>query len=156
MTLTAAELMTAPVVTAHPEASLAEVAKILVGKKITAIPICNPDGTLAGVISEADVVRPFRESLLRKRQHWLELLANGEDLSQDFLDYLRQDTKPARDMMTKHVVTASKDATLPELAELMISHGVKRIPIVDSGKVIGIVSRSDLLRAISKQPALMV
>jgi CBS domain-containing protein len=57
--------------------------------------------------------------------------------------------------MARHVVTAGRDATANELAELMIAHGVKRIPIVEDGKLVGIVSRSDLLRAIAKVPEAM-
>jgi CBS domain-containing protein len=149
MTITAGELMTSPVFTTDLQASVAEVADLLVDKHVSAIPVCKPDGSLAGIISEADVVRPFRESAQRKRKRWLDLLSEGEALSQDFLEYLREDTKRAADLMARHVVTASRNATLAELAELMISHGVKRIPIVDGGKVVGIVSRSDLVRGIA-------
>jgi CBS domain-containing protein len=58
--------------------------------------------------------------------------------------------------MAPHVITAGKDATVAQLAELMVAHGVKRIPIVDGGKLIGIVSRSDLLRAIAEEPAELI
>ena len=154
MSITARELMTSPVITTDPTASLYQVAELLVHKNISAIPVCEPDGSLAGIISEADVMRPFRETAHRKRKRWLDLLAEGEDLSQEFLDYLRQDTKPAVDLMARHVVTAGPDASLEELAEMMTAHGVKRIPIVENGKLTGIVSRSDLLRGITQMHAI--
>jgi CBS-domain-containing membrane protein len=156
MGVTAADLMTSPAVTAQPEASLAEIADLMVSKNISAIPVCKADGTIAGIISEADVVRPFRESARRKRERWLAFFAEGEPLSPDFLDYMRQETKSAADLMAPHVITAGKDATVAQLAELMVAHGVKRIPIVDGGKLIGIVSRSDLLRAIAEEPAELI
>jgi CBS domain-containing protein len=156
MPITAADLMTSPVITVQPHASLAEIADILVAKSITAVPVCAPDGTIVGIVSEADIVRPFRESARAKRERWLVLLAEGEALSDSFLDYLRQDTKSAADVMTKPVVTATTGTTLAQLAELVVSRGVKRIPIVDGGKLVGIVSRSDLLRAIAKAPAMTV
>jgi CBS domain-containing protein len=152
MTVTAADLMTTPAITVDPNASIGQVAELLVDQKISALPVCKPDGSLAGIISELDVMRPFREAMRRKRDRWLGLIAEGEALSPDFLEYLKTDTKLASDLMARHVVTASPAATLPELAELMVEHGVKRIPIVEGGRLVGIVSRSDLLRAISKSP----
>ena len=154
MTMTAADLMTSPVITVTPDAGIGHVAELLVDRRISALPVCKPDGSLAGIISELDVMRPFRESVRRKRDRWLGLIAEGETLSLDFLDYLREDHKAASDLMVRQVVTATPKTTLAELAEMMISHGVKRIPIIDGGSVVGIVSRSDLLRAIAETPAL--
>lgn len=156
MTITAADLMSSPAVTVTPDTHIGNVAELLVDKRISALPVCKPDGTLTGIISELDVMRPFRESVRRKRERWLGLIAEGEALSQDFLDYLREDSKAASDLMVRQVVTASPRATLAELAEIMVSHGVKRIPIVDGGRVVGIVSRSDLLRAIAGAPEMSV
>lgn len=152
MTITAADLMTSPAVTVTPGTVIGEVAEMLVDRRISAMPVCRPDGSLVGIISELDVMRPFRESVRRRRERWLGLMAEGEGLSQDFLDYLRDDTKAASDLMVRHVVTGRPGSTLAELAEMMTSHGVKRIPIVDGGRVVGIVSRSDLVRAIATVP----
>lgn len=152
MTMTAADLMTFPVISVTPDAGIGHVAELMVDKRISALPVCKPDGSLAGIISELDVMRPFRESVRRKRDRWLGLIAEGETLSLDFLDYLREDHKAASDLMVRQVVTATPKTTLAELAEMMISHGVKRIPIIDGGSLVGIVSRSDLLRAIAGTP----
>lgn len=154
MTVTAADLMTSPVITVTPDAGIGQVAELLVARRISALPVCKPDGSLAGIISELDVMRPFRDSVRRKRDRWLGLIAEGETLSLDFLDYLREDHKAASDLMVRQVVTATPRTTLAELAELMITHGVKRIPIIEGGSVVGIVSRSDLLKAIADTPAL--
>lgn len=156
MTVTAKDIMTSPAVTVAPQASVAEVSALLVSKRISAVPVCNPDGSLAGLISEADIIRPFRESVRLQQNWWLGLLAEGEDLSQEFLDYLRQDTRRAADLMAHHVITADEQTTLPQIAELMTSHGVKRIPILRDGRVTGIVSRSDLVAAIARAPAMLV
>lgn len=61
MTIEASTLMTHPVVTVTPQASLAEIAALLAERGISAVPVCNPDGTLAGIVTEMDVLRPFRE-----------------------------------------------------------------------------------------------
>ncbi len=156
MTVIAKEIMTSPVTTVTPQASVTEMAQILASKRISAIPVCNDDGTLAGIISENEIVGPFRESKQQQRNWWLTALAEGEDLSDTFAEYLRRDIRTAADLMERHVVSADEQATLPMLAELMVGHGVHRVPILREGKVVGIVSRSDLVRALAKEPAMLV
>jgi len=135
---------------------MAEIASLLASKRFSAVPVCHPDNTLAGIVSERDILRPFRESVRARRDWWLGVIADGEDLPQDFLDYLRLDTRTAADVMVRHVVTAEEHATLPQLAELMLNHGVKRLPVLRDGKVVGIVSRADLVAAIVRSPAMLV
>ncbi|HQT76963.1 MAG: hypothetical protein B7Z80_27025 [Rhodospirillales bacterium 20-64-7] len=156
MTITAAEIMTTPVASVAPEATIAEVASLLASKRISAVPVCNPDGSMAGIVSESDILKPFRESARARRDWWLGAVAEGEELHQDFLDYLRQDTRAAADVMVRHVIAVEEDATLPRLAELMIKHGVKRLPVLRDGRLVGIVSRSDLVAAVAKAPGMLV
>lgn len=156
MTLTAADVMTAPAVVVLPQADAAEIAQLLTTRRISAVPVCEPDGTLVGIVSEGDILRPFRESARLRRNWWLDMLAAGEELSQDFVDYMRNDTRTADAMMSRHVVTATESATIPMLAELMAANGVKRLPILRDGRVIGIVSRSDVIAALARAPAMLV
>ena len=156
MPTTAAEIMTAPAISVTPQASVAEIATVLASQRISAVPVCGPDGRLEGLVSEADIIGPFRESVRQRRNWWLEELAEGEVLSQEFLDYLRLDTRSAADVMVRNVVTAEEQATLPMLAELMVRNGVKRLPILRDGRLAGIVSRSDLIAAIAKAPAMLL
>jgi len=155
-TITAGEIMTSPVVTTEPETSIAQIAKLLAEKHISALPVCKHDGNLVGVISENDIINPFCESIRQKRDWWLGVFSEGENLSQEFLDYVRVDTRSVADLMVKHVVTAIEDATLPEVAELICKHRVKRIPIVRDGRVVGIVSRGDLIRVLAEAPGMLV
>ncbi|GAN77234.1 CBS domain-containing protein [Acidisphaera rubrifaciens] len=154
--ITAAQIMTSPAVTIAPEASVEAIVRVLSDRHISALPVCKPDGTLVGLVSEGDILRPFRESARLRRDWWLSMVAEGEALSQQFLDYLRQDTRTAAELMVRHVVTADEHATLPQLAELMSRHGVKRIPILRGSSVVGIVSRSDMIAALARTPALLV
>jgi CBS domain-containing protein len=118
--------------------------------------VCHADGTLAGIVSENDILKPFRESVRARRDWWLGVIAEGEALPQDFLDYLRQDLRTAADVMVRPVHVAKEDTTLPELAEVMIAHAVKRLPVLRDGQIVGVVSRSDLLRAVARSPAMLV
>ncbi len=156
MSIEASTLMTHPVVTVTPQASLAEIAALLAERGISAVPVCEADGTLAGIVTEADVLRPFRETARQRRDWWLTALAEGEELSPDFLDYIRRDHRTAAEIMARHVVTATERTTLPELAELMVKHAVRRIPILRDGRVVGIVSRADIIRALARAPAMLV
>jgi CBS domain-containing protein len=156
MTIVAADVMTAPATVVRPETTMAEIASLLASKHYSAVPVCKPDDTLAGIVSESDILKPFRESVRARRDWWLGVMAEGEVLPQDFLDYLRQDTRTAADVMVRHVITAEEQTTLPQLAELMIKHGIKRLPVLRDGKVVGIVSRADLVTAIARSPAMLV
>ena len=156
MTIVAADIMTAPATVVRPETNMAEIASLLASKHYSAVPVCKPDNTLAGIVSESDILRPFRESACARRDWWLGVIAEGETLPQDFLDYLRQDTRTAADVMVRHVIAAEEQTTLPQLAELMVNHGIKRLPVLRDGKVVGIVSRADLVAAIARSPAMLV
>lgn len=155
MPITAADIMTAPPVVVRPETNMAEVASLLASRHFSAVPVCYADNTLAGIVSEGDILKPFRETVRARRDWWLGVIAEGEELPQDFLDYLRRDTRTAADVMVRDVYTAEEQASLPQLAEMMLNHGVKRLPVLRDGKVVGIVSRSDLVGAIVRAPALL-
>jgi len=148
--------MTSPAIVVRPETNMAEVASLLASKHFSAVPVCRADNTLVGIVSESDILKPFRESVRARRDWWLGVIAEGEELPQDFLDYLRQDTRSAADVMVRHVFTAEEHTPLPELAELMLSHSIKRLPVLSDGKVVGVVSRADLVAAIARSPAMQV
>lgn len=152
MSVTAAEIMTRSPITALPGTSMAEIASLLAGNRISAVPVCGPDGVLLGIVTEGDILKPFRESVRQRRDWWLGIIAEGEDLPHDFLDYIRADQRTAADVMVRHVIAAEEDTTLPQLAERMMKHAVKRLPVLRDGKLIGIVSRSDLVAAIARSP----
>jgi CBS domain-containing protein len=155
MATTAAEIMTKPAIVVSPLASVGEIATLLAKNRISAVPVCGADGHLMGLISEGDLLRPFRESVRQKRDWWLGLLADGEELSQEYLDYMRIDTRNAQDVMVPHVITTTEDATLPELAELLVNNHIKRLPVLRDGQVVGVVSRSDVLAALARAPAML-
>jgi len=152
----AASIMTRGVITAHPTDTVARVARILAEHAISAVPVCDDDGALLGMISEGDLMRPFVETNIKRRAWWLTLLADGNDLAPEFLDYVRLDRHQIGDLMTKPVITAPETAHVTELAEQMVRHRIKRMPIVRGEKLVGIVSRADVIRAIAHSPDAVV
>lgn len=141
----AMKVMTRPVVTIPADATVYAAADILLGARISAAPVVDADGKMIGIVSEADLMnRP--ESGTVPAKSWLQrLLAPEVVLARDFL---RSHSHHVADVMTRDVVTAEERTDLKEIARLMQSRGVKRVPIVRDGKVVGIVSRANLLQGL--------
>jgi CBS domain-containing protein len=153
MSLNAASIMTRNVVTVGPDATVAEVAALLAEHEISAVPVCGRDGTVLGMLSEGDLMRPFGAANEMRRAWWLGVLAEGTDLAPEFLEYIRADKRRAADLMTRDVVSAAKTTTAAEIADLIGIHHIKRVPILREGKLVGIVSRADLVRALAHSPS---
>ncbi|MBN8871550.1 MAG: CBS domain-containing protein [Rhodospirillales bacterium] len=150
--LDASCVMTRFVVTASPDATMLDLAKLLSQHAISGVPIVEADGRLVGVVSEGDLMRQFTHTSEQRRAWWLHVLAEGDDLAPEFLEYVRLHRRVARDMMHTDVVTASEDTPLTKIAELMSVHHIKRVPIVREGKLVGIVTRADLVKAVARRP----
>lgn len=150
MTVEAAAIMTRNVITVRPDDTVAHVAKVLAEHDISAVPVCEADGQLVGMISEGDLMRPFGQEYELRRSWWLNLLAEGTDLAPEFANYLRLDQHRVRDVMTREVVTATEATSLPAIADLLGKHRIKRVPIVRKGEVVGIISRADVVRVFAK------
>ncbi|HTB47246.1 MAG TPA: CBS domain-containing protein [Acetobacteraceae bacterium] len=148
--LDAASIMTRKVVTAHPSDTVARVARLLADNSISAVPVCDDSGAVLGMVSEGDLMRPFVNTNVKRRAWWLTLLADGTELAPEFVDYVRLDRHEVGDLMTRPVIAATDTASVTELAEQMVTHRIKRVPIVRDGKLIGIVSRADVIRAIAQ------
>jgi CBS domain-containing protein len=147
---TAADIMTSPVTAIGRNTPMAEIAPLLASNDFSAVPVCDPDNKLVGIVSKSDILKPFRESARLRRDWWLVVIAEGEHMPPDFLDYIRRDTRTATDVMVHHVITVHEDTTLPQIAELMIKHAIKRLPVLRDGKLVGIVSRADLVAVIAR------
>lgn len=153
MSTDATAMMTRDVQTVAPDATVAVIANIFVTHDISAVPVCDKSGLLLGMVTESDLIRPFAETNDLRRTRWLSMLAEGSELAPNFLASIRRDQLHARDLMTTPVITATERTTLPQLAELMTRNRIKRVPIVRDSRVVGIVSRADLVRVLSHMPA---
>ncbi len=149
MSVDAASVMTRDVITVGPNAMVAEVAAKLAEHDISAVPVCDKDGTVLGMLSEGDLMRPFGAANEMRRAWWLGMLAEGNDLAPEFLDYIRRDRRRAQDLMTREVITTTEQTSLSEIADLMSRHRIKRVPVLSDGKIVGIVSRADVVRALA-------
>lgn len=154
--LDAASIMTRKVITARPDHTIAHVAEILASNGISAVPVCDAANQLLGMVSESDLMRPFAAGNVQRRTWWLELLADGTNLAPEFLNYVRLDQHLVGDLMTRDVVTVAEGTRLADVADLLVKHHIKRVPVVRDGKLVGIVSRADVIRAIARTPEAVV
>jgi CBS domain-containing protein len=148
--IVASDIMTKKVVSVGPETPTRTVARLLMENRFSAIPVVDDNGAPVGMISEGDLIRREIDRRAPRRAWWLELLAEGEDLAAEFVDYLKAADRPARDIMTGPVVTVAEDTPIQAIAEALQEHGIKRVPVVRDGRIVGIVSRADLVRALAK------
>ena len=152
-TMTAFNVMNPNVVSVGPDVSINQIARTLVENGISAVPVVDESGAPVGMVSEGDLI-PRRELQREaRREWWLDLLAEGEALGPDFLANLKATpSQKATDVMTCPVVTVHQDINVVEIARLLAAHRIMRVPVVQDGRVVGIVSRADLLRALAEHP----
>jgi CBS domain-containing protein len=142
----ARDVMTLAVYTVKPTTSVKEVARLFVERRISAVPVVDDQGRIVGIVSEGDLVHRSEISTQRRHPWWLVLMAGDEGLA---LDYIKAHAKQVADIMTRKVITAEPDTPLQEIAAVLEKYGIKRLPIVRNGQLVGIVSRANLVQAIA-------
>jgi CBS domain-containing protein len=141
----ARDVMTALVITAHPSTPVEQLAKLMLERRISAVPIVDASGRLQGIVSEGDLMRHSKAGTERTRSWWLSFFADRDAMAQE---YIKSHGRTAADVMTRKVVTATESAPLEKIATLLERHRIKRVPIVHRGRVVGIVSRANLLHGL--------
>src|SRR5262245_44720969 len=144
----AADVMVTNVITVGPDASVQDVARILLSSRISGVPVVGADGKLMWIGSEGELMHRCEAGTGRKRPWWLAILTGREVLASEFI---REHSRKVTDVMTRKVVTAAPDTPLSTIANLLEKNAIKRVPIVENGKVVGIVSRANLLQALACQ-----
>lgn len=139
------EVMTSPVIGVLPSASVADAATLMLGNRISGLPVMEADGRLVGVVSEGDFLRREELGTKRRRSWLLELFASPGKVADE---YVHANGRKIEEIMASEVITTTPEAPLESAVDLMSRKGIKRLPVVDGGKVVGIVTRTDLLRAL--------
>ncbi len=142
--LTIHDVMSRPALTVHPETPLKDVARQLVEHRISGLPVVDPNGKVLGVISEADLLMKEQGAAAVPHRHFVRLLGESR-ATKAHLAKLRATT--AGEAMTVPAVTITSDRPLAEAASLMTRRGINRLPVVEEGVLVGVVSRADLVRA---------
>jgi CBS domain-containing protein len=147
----ARDVMTPNVVSVPADLSVPEVAKIMLDRRISAVPVVDPSEHVVGVISEGDLIRRPELETDKPRSRWLRFFMSDEDRARDFV---KTHGLRAKDVMSQPVVSVSPDATLTDIVNLMTSRRIKRVIVLEHGKLAGVVTRSDLLRTLHAREAL--
>jgi CBS domain-containing protein len=147
--MNARDVMTTEVISVMPDTSTREVARLLLEKGIGTMPIVDADGAPVGMVGEADLLGRDAASPDGGPRWWLTMLADGEGPSPEFLNRLRSADRPAREVMTAPVPTVGDKTAIREVARLLAANRIEHIPVVRNGRVVGGVSRDDVLTALA-------
>ncbi|HET8997751.1 MAG TPA: CBS domain-containing protein [Acetobacteraceae bacterium] len=140
-----ADVMTRNVISVPPDATVEDAAKLMLQRRISGLFVVDAQGQLAGVVTEGDLLRRDELGTQRHRPWWLRLLVSP---GRQAADFTRTHGRRVRDVMTQDAITVASGAPLEDVVELMEQHRIKRLPVTQDGKVTGVVSRADLLRAL--------
>jgi CBS domain-containing protein len=147
---TAGDLMTRDVAVVHPQTSLLEAVKLMAHRRISGVPVVDDAGTIIGMLSEGDLVR-WHEGYTERQARWLDMLAEGTELAPTFLAGIQEQRRKVKSVMSEGATTVTEDTPAREIARLMYARNIKRVPVLRDGKLVGIVARSDLVRALAQK-----
>ncbi len=142
----AGAIMTRAVVTVGPDTAVSDVAKIMLENQISAVPVLDRAGTLVGIISEGDLLRRAEVGSQHRRSRWMEFGFSNVRLA---ADYVKEHGRKASDVMTRNVITVHPETAVAEIANILGSRHIKRVPVVVNDLLVGIVSRANIVQALA-------
>ena len=140
------DVMTSHVLSVTPDESVFVAARVMLQKKISGLPVVDGHGKLVGIVSEGDFLRRAETGTKRHRPKWMEFFLGPGRLADE---YVQISGRKVRDVMTEDVWTVTQDAPLEDVVRLMERRHIKRVPVVEGGKIVGIVTRANLLHAMA-------
>jgi CBS domain-containing protein len=144
----ATDIMTRRLITIDPDSSVADAANRMIEHRISGMPVVDPDGQVVGLISEGDLLhRSEMGTDQRQRRSWWLKFISGPTGDAD--DYIKSHSRKVGDVMTKSVVSVGPDASLSDIVRVLERHRIKRVPVLDNGRLVGVVSRANLLQALA-------
>ncbi len=141
----ACDIMTKEVVTVGPEASVRDIARLLLDYGIGAVPVVGENGRVLGMVGESDLMRRPEMGTAPPQSWWLRLLAGNEALAKE---YVHQHGLKAEDVMSRFIYQTGPEAEVDEIVDLMERAGIRRVLVTKDGALHGVVSRSNIIRAL--------
>jgi CBS domain-containing protein len=142
----AVDVMTVDPVSISPDESIVEAIRLMLQRKFSGLPVVDSTGALVGIVTEGDLLRRSETGTQRKRPRWIEFLIGSGRLANE---YVHASGRKVRDVMTYDVQTVTEETPLDDIVQQMERHQIKRLPVVRGGKLVGIVTRANLLRALA-------
>jgi CBS domain-containing protein len=140
------QIMTRHVITVGPETTILEAANTMLQNHISGLPVVDANGALVGIVSEGDFIRRAEIGTQRKRGRWLNLLLGPGAAASDFV---RAQGRKVGEIMTPEPLTVTEETSLEDIVRLMEKNNVKRLPVMRGNRIVGLVSRSNLLQAVA-------
>lgn len=140
------DVMVTPVITVKPSTTVKQAAELFLARKISATPVVDSEQKLVGIVSEGDLLHRVEAGTERHRSWWLEGFIANDTLA---AEYVKAHGRKVSDVMTRKVITSSPQTPLHEVATLMEKNAIKRVPILETGQLVGIVSRANLIQAVA-------
>ena len=140
------DVMTRRVISVTPESPIIEAAKLMVEHSISGLPVVDPQGRVVGIVGEHDLLRE-REGEARRAPRLLQLMINAAELPRP---PGRFDGRKVKEVMTPNPVTVGPNSSVGEACRLIENLGIKRLPVVENGKLVGVIARADLVRALAQ------
>lgn len=142
--MNASDVMTRDVVTIDPGATVLQAARLMLQHRISGLPVVNAEGALVGVVSEGDFLRRRETQTEKRRSRWLEFIMGPGKAA---AEYTHTHGSRVGEVMTVDVQTVDENAALEDIIELMEKYRIKRVPVMSGATLVGIVTRSNLMRA---------
>src|SRR3974390_1366435 len=140
------QIMTKPVATVAPDATIVDAANIMLDRHISGLPVVDASGKLVGIVSEGDFIRRTEIGTGRRRGRWLQfILGPGKSAS----DFVHEHGRGIAEVMTESPVTITEDTSLADIADLMERKNVKRLPVLRGDEGVGMITRANLLQAVA-------
>ena len=146
----AMDVMVRDVITVSPGDDVADAVQLLADYDVSALPVVDDDQNVVGIISEADLLHREEIGTEKRRPWWLEAVTPASSLAGEFA---KSHGRRVEEVMSTNIIAASEDTPLGEIATLLERHRIKRVPILRSGKLVGIVSRGNLIQALASSQA---
>jgi CBS domain-containing protein len=144
----AKEIMAKEVITVQQDATIEEIAKVLIDNKVSGVPVIDHDGNLVGMVTEGDLLHKETSPRIPDFINILGAIIYYNGVERYNEDFKKIMAGQAKEIMTDKVVVTSEDVEIADVARLMIQHGIKRIPVVKGAKIVGIISRADIIQTL--------
>lgn len=141
----ARDIMTTDPITVPPDMPLAAVAALMAERHVSGLPVLDPDGRLVGLVTDGDLMRRLSAREDKPASFFAALLGANADQA---MAYARAHGRRVRDVMSTDLATVAEDATVEEVAHILETRRIRRVPVLRDGRLAGVASRADLLRAV--------
>ena len=142
----AIDVMTSEVISVDENATVTAVARLLAERGISAVPVVDKANQVIGMVSEGDLLHRAETGTERRRSWWLDMMVSTNKLAGD---YIKSHSGKVKDVMTRKVLSVTEATPVADIALLLETNRIKRVPVVRDGKLVGILSRANLVRALA-------